>query len=260
MMADNVYDLAVTKSALWESTVTELLPSQSEQDYLKAIYHLTHGEAKERTGPAALAEWLGFSCPSATNMVKKLAERGLVTHSPYQGVALTATGEKVALEVLRHHRLLETYLSERLGVPWEQVHAEADRLEHALSEDLEARLDAALGFPTTDPHGAPIPTKEGVIVAPATQRLWHVAPGTTVTVAEVADEDAALLTYLADLGLLPGAIVEVLAKAPFDGPLHIRVGGNEYALGETVMRAVSVGLPAPPPSSPLGKGKTRKGV
>jgi DtxR family transcriptional regulator, Mn-dependent transcriptional regulator len=260
MMADNVYDLAVTKSALWESTVTELLPSQSEQDYLKAIYHLTHGEAKERTGPAALAEWLGFSCPSATNMVKKLAERGLVTHSPYQGVALTATGEKVALEVLRHHRLLETYLSERLGVPWEQVHAEADRLEHALSEDLEARLDAALGFPTTDPHGAPIPTKEGVIVAPATQRLWHVAPGTTVTVAEVADEDAALLAYLADLGLLPGAIVEVLAKAPFDGPLHIRVGGNEYALGETVMRAVSVGLPAPPPSSPLGKGKTRKGV
>ena len=157
--------------------MTELLPSQSEQDYLKAIYHLTHGEAKERTGPAALAEWLGFSCASATNMVKKLAERGLVTHSPYQGVALTAMGEKVALEVLRHHRLLETYLSERLGVPWEQVHAEADRLEHALSEDLEARLDAALGYPTTDPHGAPIPTKEGIIIAPATQRLWHVAPG-----------------------------------------------------------------------------------
>ena len=127
--------------------MAELVPSQSEQDYLKAIYHLTHGEAKERTGPAALAEWLGFSCPSATNMVKKLAERGLVTHSPYHGVALTAMGEKVALEVLRHHRLLETYLSERLGVPWEQVHAEADRLEHALSEDLEARLDAALGYP-----------------------------------------------------------------------------------------------------------------
>src|SRR5947209_17750562 len=107
--------------------MTALLPSQSEQDYLKAIYHLTRGEAKERVGAAALADWLGFSCASATNMVKKLTERGLVTHSPYQGVALTEMGEKVALEVLRHHRLLETYLSERLGVPWERVHAEIGR-------------------------------------------------------------------------------------------------------------------------------------
>jgi len=236
----------------------ELVPSQSEQDYLKAIYHLTRGEAKEQTGPTALAEWLGFSCASATNMVKKLTERGLVTHSPYHGVALTETGEKVALEVLRHHRLLETYLSERLGVPWEQVHAEADRLEHALSEDLEARLDAALGYPTTDPHGAPIPTKEGVIVAPATQRLWHASPGSAVIVAEVADEDAALLTYVADLGLVPGATVDVLAKAPFDGPLHIRVNGSEYALGETVMRAVSVGIPNPLSHARRGKGRDRK--
>src|SRR3978361_1618198 len=156
--------------------MTNLVPSQSEQDYLKAIFHLTRGEAKERTGPAALAEWLGVSCPSATNVVKKLAELGLVTHSPYHGVALTPMGEKVALEVLRHHRLLETYLSERLGVPWEKVHAEADRLEHALSEDLEDRLDAALGHPTTDPHGAPIPTKDGLIIAPTTERLWHTAP------------------------------------------------------------------------------------
>lgn len=238
--------------------MTELLPSQSEQDYLKAIYHLTHGEGKDRTGPAALADWLGFSCASATNMVKKLTERGLVTHSPYQGVALTETGEKVALEVLRHHRLLETYLSERLGVPWEKVHAEADRLEHALSEDLEDRLDAALGFPTTDPHGAPIPTKDGTITTPLTQRLWHVAPGSTVTVAEVADEDAALLTYLKDLGLIPGALVDVLAKAPFDGPLHIRVGTNEYALGETVTRAVSVTIPTLLPPSLKGRGKAEK--
>ncbi|MDQ6601708.1 MAG: metal-dependent transcriptional regulator [Chloroflexota bacterium] len=236
----------------------ELVPSQSEQDYLKAIYHLTYGEAKEQTGPTAMAEWLGFSCASATNMVKKLAERGLVTHSPYHGVALTATGEKVALEVLRHHRLLETYLSERLGVPWEQVHAEADRLEHALSEDLEARLDAALGYPTTDPHGAPIPTKEGIIIAPPTQRLWHVAPGSTVVVVEVADEDAALLTYVANLGLVPGATVEVLTKAPFGGPLHIRVGGGEYALGETVMHAVSVGVPNPLPPAPVGKGRNHE--
>jgi DtxR family Mn-dependent transcriptional regulator len=127
--------------------MNDLLPSQSEQDYLKAIYHLTRGvAAKERTGTTALADWLGVSCASATNMVKKMADRGLVMHSPYHGVTLTEAGEKAALEVLRHHRLLETYLTERLGVPWEQVHAEADRLEHALSEDLEARLDAALGY------------------------------------------------------------------------------------------------------------------
>ena len=232
--------------------MTELLPSQSEQDYLKAIYHLTHGEAKERVGPAALADWLGFSCPSATNMVKKLAERGLVEHSPYHGVALTPTGEKIALEVLRHHRLLETYLRERLGVPWERVHAEADRLEHALSEDLEARLDAALGYPTTDPHGAPIPTKEGTIITPATLRLWSAAPGSTFVVAEVADEDPALLTYLADLGLVPGAVVEVLKKAPFDGPLHMRIEGHEYTLGEKVTRAVSVR------PTPVSHGKRAK--
>lgn len=222
--------------------MTGLLPSQAEQDYLKAIYHLTRGvAAKERTGTNALADWLGVSAASATNMVKKMAERGFVTHSPYHGVALTQTGERVALEVLRHHRLLETYLSERLGVPWERVHAEADRLEHALSEDLEDRLDAALGHPSHDPHGAPIPAKDGTIPAPvATDRLWTATPGTTMTVAEVADEDPALLMYVADLGLVPGAVVEVLAKAPFDGPLHIRVNGTEYALGEAVTSAVLV--------------------
>lgn len=222
--------------------MTDLLPSQSEQDYLKAIYHLSLHDEKALVGTVALADWLTVSPASVTHMVKKLAERGLVTHSPYQGVALTPSGEKIALEVLRHHRLLETYLKEALGVPWERVHAEADRLEHALSEDLEDRLDAALGHPTKDPHGAPIPTKEGVIAVPATYPLWRALPGTSVIVSEVADEDAALLCYLADLALIPGATVEVLAKAPFDGPLHVRVGQNEYALGEAVTRAVSVTL------------------
>ncbi len=236
------------------------LPSQAEQDYLKAIYHLGQQTEGEPVHTMALATWLEVSPPSATNMVKKMAERGFVAHSHYHGVTLTPIGERIALEVLRHHRLLEMYLHAQLGVPWEQVHAEADRLEHALSEDLEARLDAALGYPTTDPHGAPIPTKEGRIVAMATQRLWHVAPGSTVIVAEVADEDAALLTYVADLGLVPGATVDVLAKAPFDGPLHIRVGGSEYALGETVMRAVSVGIPNPLSPAPRGKGRDRKGT
>ncbi len=218
----------------------DLTISQSEQDYLKAIYHLVQKEGGDRVGTVALAKWLGLSPASVTNMMKKLAHQGLVTHSPYQGVTLTERGEKVALELLRHHRLLETYLRERLGVPWERVHAEADRLEHALSEDLEDRLDAILGHPASDPHGAPIPTKDGVIAARATQRLWQVLPGSSVTIAEVEDEDAALLMYLADHGLVPGAQVEVLAKGPFDGPLHVRVAGKEHALGEVVSRVVSV--------------------
>lgn len=220
--------------------MAELIPSQSEQDYLKAIYHLSLHDETARIGTVALAEWLNVTPASVTHMIKKLAERGLATHNLYQGVALTTAGKKIALEVLRHHRLLETYLAEALGVPWEQVHAEADRLEHALSEDLEDRLDAALGHPTKDPHGAPIPTKEGTITLAATQTLWSVLPGSIVVVSEVADEDASLLRYLADLALIPGARIEVLAKAPFDGPLHIRIGETDYALGEAVTRAVAV--------------------
>lgn len=219
-------------------TGTEL--SRSEQDYLKAIHHLLRKEGGERVGTIALAKWLGVSAASVTSMVKKLAEAGLATHSPYQGVALTARGERAALETLRHHRLLETFLSRHLGMAWHEVHAEADRLEHALSENLEDRLDAALGHPTTDPHGAPIPTKDGVLDAPRTTTLWSAGAGASVRVAEVEDEDPALLTHLADLALVPGATVEVLSRGPFGGPLHIRVAGKEQALGELVASAVLV--------------------
>ena len=166
--------------------------SSIAQDYLKAIYHLQRREGGNRVGTGALASWLSIAPASVTGMIKKLAEHGYITHSPYQGVALTPQGEKAALETLRHHRLLETFLSERVGMPWEEVHAEADRLEHALSERLEERLDALLGYPTTDPHGAPIPTKEGTITAPTTIPLWQARPGSSVTVAEVEDEDAVL--------------------------------------------------------------------
>lgn len=220
--------------------MNELELSRSEADYLKAIYHLLRKEGGERVGTVVLAKWLGISAASVTSMIKKLAEAGYVTHSPYQGVALTERGEKAALEMLRHHRLLETFLSEHLGMPWHEVHAEADRLEHALSETLEDRLDAALGYPTVDPHGAPIPAKDGTVSAPETTTLWSVLPETTVWVAEVEDEDANLLTHFADLGLVPGARVEVVAKGPFGGPLHIRVAGREHALGELVASAVLV--------------------
>ena len=214
--------------------------SRSEQDYLKAVHHLLRKEGGERVGTVMLARWLGVSAASVTSMVKKLAEAGLLTHSPYQGVALTARGERAALEMLRHHRLLETFLSQHLGMEWHEVHAEADRLEHALSENLEDRLDAALGHPTTDPHGAPIPTKDGILNAPQTMTLWAAHTGVRVRVSEVEDEDAALLTHLAELALVPGAVVEVISKGPFGGPLHIRVAGKDHALGEIVAAAVLV--------------------
>ena len=229
--------------------MTDLELSRSEQDYLKAIHHLLRKEGGERVGTVVLAKWLGISAASVTSMVKKLAEVGYVTHSPYQGVALTERGEKAALEMLRHHRLLETFLSEHLGMPWHEVHAEADRLEHALSETLEDRLDAVLGHPTVDPHGAPIPAKDGTVSAPVTTMLWAALPGTIVWVAEVEDEDAILLTHFADLGLVPGARVEVLTKGPFGGPLHIRVAGREHALGEIVASAVLVASDDPSPQA-----------
>ena len=223
--------------------MSELRVTHSEQDYLKAIHHLLRKEGGGLIGTVVLARWLGVSAASVTSMVKKLAEEGLVTHSPYQGVAPTERGERVALEMLRHHRLLETFLSEHLGMPWDEVHAEAELLEHALSEKLEERLDIALGHPTSDPHGAPIQTKDGRLNAPPTIALWAVQPGAHVTVVEVEDEDAALLTHLAALGLVPGTQLEVLDKGPFGGPLHIRVAGKEHALGEIVAAAVLV-LPA----------------
>ncbi len=217
---------------------TEL--SRAEQDYLKAIHHLLRKEGGDLVGTVVLAKWLGVSAASVTSMVKKLADGGLVTYSPYQGVALTAAGERAALEMLRHHRLLETFLNQQLGMEWHEVHAEADRLEHAISEELEARIDAALGYPKTDPHGAPIPTKDGQLHAPATTTLWAAQPGTVVQIAEVEDEDPALLTHLAELALTPGALVDIVQKGPFGGPLFVRVAGQEHALGELVAQAILV--------------------
>jgi DtxR family Mn-dependent transcriptional regulator len=137
--------------------VIEIPLTQGEEDYLRAIYHLGEVGSGGPVGTVALANWLEVAAASATNMVKKLAARGLVDHSPYRGVVLTPAGRQAALEVVRHHRLLEQYLHEQLGLPWEQVHDEADRLEHAISEELETRIDRALGYPTHDPHGDPIP-------------------------------------------------------------------------------------------------------
>src|SRR5436190_2675159 len=183
--------------------------SASIEDYAKAIYVL-----EERHGVASttrLAARLGVSAPAVSAMVKKLASLGYVTHVRYRGVRLTEEGRRVALEVLRHHRLLETYLVEELGVPWDRVHAEAEVLEHVLSEGLEERIAAKLGEPTHDPHGDPIPAADGTVTEPATVALASLATGDRGRFVRVSDSKPKLLRELAGLGIRPGDELEVVA-------------------------------------------------
>ncbi len=205
------------------------------EDYLKAIYDV--GRSEENVTTSALAERLDVSPASVTGMVKKLAGMKLVTHERYYGVTLTTAGRRIAIEVIRHHRLVETYLHEALGVPWDQVHAEAEKWEHVLSEDLEARMDAALGHPTNDPHGAPIPTVTLELVEPDWPPLARLDAGVIAVVAEVSDDDPDLLRYIGGLGLYPGTGFEVISAAPYnDGPVTVRLldgeqSGAEHAVG-----------------------------
>ncbi len=198
------------------------------QDYLKAIYALE--SAGERVTTSALATRMGVSAPSATAMAKRLAELGLVERAPYRGVALTAVGRRGALEVTRHHRLLERYLADRLGVSLHEVHAEAERLEHALSEELEAKIDAELGYPTHDPHGDPIPDRDLRVDSARSRTLVDLEPGERAQVSRVPDGDSELLRYLTELGIVPGSAVEIVAQAPFSGPVTLRTGTGEHAI------------------------------
>ena len=198
------------------------------QDYLKAIHALE--VAGERATTSALATRMGVSAPSATALAKRLAELGLVERAPYRGVVLTNEGRQRALEMLRHHRLLERYLADRLGLSLDEVHAEADRLEHALSEELEAKIDAELGFPTHDPHGDPIPDRELRLVPGGRRTLADLEPGERGSVSRVPDGDPDLLRYLDELGLVPGSQVEVVAQAPFAGPVTVRTRSGAHAI------------------------------
>ena len=198
------------------------------QDYLKAIYALESSE--ERVTTSALAGRMGVSAPSATAMTKRLAELGLVERAPYRGVALTDEGRRGALEVLRHHRLLERYLVDRLGLSLADVHAEAELLEHALSEELEAKIDAELGYPTHDPHGDPIPDRELRVTHGLRRTLIDMEPGELTTISRIPDGDPELLRYLGELGLVPGLEVELVAFAPFGGPVTVRTDTGEHAI------------------------------
>jgi DtxR family Mn-dependent transcriptional regulator len=214
-------------------------PSEAIEDYAKAIYALEQ-RAGEPVTTNALAERLDVTPASASAMVKKLDELGLVTHKPYKGVRLTKAGRKVALEVMRHHRLLELYLTEAFDMPWDQVHAEAEKLEHVLSEELEELIAATRGDPTVDPHGDPIPTRDGAIDEPRTRSLADLEAGERARFLRVSDSDPEMLRYLAERDIRPGQALEVLDKQPFGGPLWVSFDGSEHALGGGLARAMRV--------------------
>ena len=215
------------------------IPTQAVEDYLKTIYKIQQ-ENGEVVATTALAERMGVAPASATNMVKKLAEVKLVLYKPYQGVALTETGREIALRVIRYHRLIERYLFEKLDVPWDEVHAQAENWEHSLSEILAERMDIVLGKPTTDPHGSPIPTQDGSIIQPQQTRLANLGPGQSAIISEVSDHNADLLRYLNDLALYPGETVEASKIIPPDGSLTIYIKGTQHTIGLEVARHVFV--------------------
>ncbi len=213
--------------------------SSAVQDYAKAIYALQrrgHGAVSTN----ALAERLGVTAASASGMVKRLDEMGLVSHEPYRGVELTPDGLRLALEVIRHHRLLELYLAEQLDVPWDRVHEEAEVLEHVLSEELEELIAAKLGNPTRDPHGDPIPTPDLRIVEPDTLALDALETGARGTFVRVSDSDPEMLRYLAERGIAPGDRFEIVDRQPFGGPLFARFGDEVHVLGGALARAMRV--------------------
>jgi DtxR family transcriptional regulator, Mn-dependent transcriptional regulator len=212
---------------------------EAVENYAKAIYALQRrGDAAVTTN--ALAERLGVTAASASGMVKKLDALGLVRHEPYRGVELTSDGERVALEVLRHHRLLELYLAERLDMPWDRVHDEAEVLEHVISEELEALIAAKLGHPTHDPHGDPIPTAELTIDEGSTVSMQSLDAGARGVFMRISDSDPEMLRYLGDRGIAPGDSFEIVDKQPFAGPVFARFGPETHVLGGALAQAMRV--------------------
>jgi len=210
------------------------------EDYAKAIYALQRRHGNVTTN--ALAERLGVTAGSVSGMVKRLDGLGLVRHTPYKGVELTEAGERVALEVLRHHRLLELYLAETLGVSWDRVHDEAEILEHHISEELEALIAAKLGHPTHDPHGDPIPDVELRIVERETTALEALDIGTHGTFVRVSDSDPDMLRWLSERGIAPGDSFEIIDRQPFGGPVFARFGDDVHVLGGGLAAAMRAEL------------------
>ena len=209
------------------------------EDYLKVIFELEN--AAGVAGTNEIAAELGFAPASVSGMIRRLAEQGLITHERYRGVRLTKAGRRAALRTIRRHRVIEAYLTKALGYAWDCVHDEAERLEHAASDELIDRMAAAIGEPATDPHGAPIPTRDGTIAEdPPLKGLDVVEVGARVMVDRVSDRDPEQLRYLAEIGIIPGRAVQVLSRAPFDGPIELRVGRSTKSIGPALARQILV--------------------
>ncbi len=214
-------------------------PSAAAEDYVKAIYSLT----RRTPGGASttdLAERLGVASGSVSTMLRRLDEAGLVDHAPYKGVRLTAEGERLALGVLRRHRILELFLHRSLEIPWEDVHRYSEQLEHAASDELIEIIAAKLGDPCFDPHGDPIPTRDLEIDEGATEALAELEPAARATLVRVSDSDPEMLRYLAAEGIQIGDELEMLGRKPFDGPFEIRIGAERHDLGQGLVRAMRV--------------------
>jgi DtxR family Mn-dependent transcriptional regulator len=208
------------------------------EDYLKNIYKLQEKSSPVTTN--AIAEKMDISPASVTSMTKKLDQMELLSYKRYKGVTLTSRGEKVALEIIRHHRLLELYLNQKVGIEWHKVDAEAEVLEHVLSEEVEAAMDRALDYPTIDPHGDPIPSKDGTMFSPEETVLTEMEPGRSSVVSRVTQEDSDVLRYLGDMGIFPEVRIKVLEQVPLAGTVTIRVDGKSIALGRDVASCIFV--------------------
>ena len=220
------------------------------EDYLKAIYEIERREGAAATND--IAQRLSIAPASVSGMVRRLADQGLLAHEPYKGVRLTTAGRRAALRTIRRHRVIESYLAQALGYPWDRVHAEAERLEHAASDELIDRMAAAIGEPAVDPHGAPIPTREGSVDERRLVSLAEVAPATRARIVRVSDEDPGMLRYLAEMDIVPGAEVVVEGRQPFGGPVLLRVGTVQRSIGVELAAQVRV-----EPVGPQGEGDSR---
>lgn len=236
------------------------MKSQSMQDYLKAIYQIQESQKGAPVSTSSLAAWLGIASASVTGMVKRFASADpkLVEYEPYAGVRLTEAGQRIALEVIRHHRLIECYLSQMLGYPWDEVHAEAERLEHVISETMEERMAQALGDPIADPHGDPIPDREGHYRKLDAFPLTQLPDEQLAVIKRVIGQEPDLLRYLSEQGLILSARLKILSKAPFHGPINLHVFGppeTNLALGREVAEKILI-LPLATPSQEHPNGQS----
>jgi DtxR family transcriptional regulator, Mn-dependent transcriptional regulator len=208
------------------------------EDYLKTIYQIGRGTISVATND--IAQKLDLAPASVSGMVRRLADQGLLSYERYRGVTLTESGRRAALRTIRRHRVIEAYLSGALDYPWDRVHDEAERLEHAASDELVNRMAAAIGEPVVDPHGAPIPSREGLMDETEYLSLAELGAGYGARVVRVSDDDPEMLRYLGDLSIIPGAEVIVVSKAPYEGPISLRVSGALMSIGPALAAQVLV--------------------